>query len=265
MKPIYKPYKHRYALFNKKNAEEVLQIEPIIKESDGKLLYIGWYGKTNLQGACSEEHIKGIRLRKGNIMVGDSNTLSELFREERFNSWYIGEIHILDPEIIPNARRDNFELNNAYYQIRSYLTDFFDRLSLDIREASKKRNEGEGKLIKLVQEAEDRVTALIKNGASSKVEKKKVMDLLIKANESSDKIKATTEEGKEKIKDYKMKIKNLEQILENKVQYKGRDLPSSYSKKEKKIVQIIFEVIDNNLESTIAENLINKILQELKK
>lgn len=264
LKPIYKPYKHRYSLFSKKESEEIISIEPILKESDGKLLYIGWYARTNLQGACSDEQIKGIRLRKGNIMVGDSSTLSELFREARFNSWYVGEIHVLDPSVIPNARRDNFELNNSYYQIRTYLLDLFDKLSSDIRDASKKRNEGEIKVIKLIENADQKISAMLKSGASSKVEKQKIFELLGRAATSAEKIKTTTKVEKEKIEELKSEIQKLEDKLEEKVKYKGNDIPSSYSKKEKKIVQVIFEIIDECLEEDVAKKLTDKIIQKLK-
>ena len=37
------------------------------------------------------------------------NILQEIFKEKRFNSWCVGEIHILDNRIMANGRRDNFE------------------------------------------------------------------------------------------------------------------------------------------------------------
>ncbi len=34
---------------------------------------------------------------------------SEIFPEDRFCSWAVGEVHILDEQVVPNGRRDAFE------------------------------------------------------------------------------------------------------------------------------------------------------------
>ena len=45
------------------------------------------------------------------VQVGESNLFEDSFKEPRFNGWTIGEIHVLDRRVVPNARRDNFEVN----------------------------------------------------------------------------------------------------------------------------------------------------------
>jgi hypothetical protein len=45
-------------------------------------------------------------VRCGNIQVGDDRMFEELFPEARFNGWSVGELHVIDPRIIPNGRRD---------------------------------------------------------------------------------------------------------------------------------------------------------------
>ena len=57
----------------------------------------------------NNQHINGIRARCGNIMIGEPSIFLECFSEARFSNWSIGEIHIVDDRIKPNARRDNFE------------------------------------------------------------------------------------------------------------------------------------------------------------
>ena len=53
--------------------------------------------------------LKGLRLRSGNIQIGDHMLLEELFAEARFNSWAVGEVHVVERRITPNGRRDHFE------------------------------------------------------------------------------------------------------------------------------------------------------------
>jgi hypothetical protein len=61
--------------------------------------------------------IRGIRARAGNLQVGDANLFDDSFKETRFNGWTVGEVHIYDGRIVPNARRDNFETNHHYYNV----------------------------------------------------------------------------------------------------------------------------------------------------
>jgi hypothetical protein len=53
--------------------------------------------------------LKGLRLRTGNMQIGDHSVLEELFPEPRFSAWSVGEVHVVDSRIVPNGRRDNFE------------------------------------------------------------------------------------------------------------------------------------------------------------
>ncbi len=63
-----------------------------------------------------------MRLRKHNIQIGDNRTLDSFFGNnpsyQRLNRWYVGEIFVFDDELIPNARRDNFEQNTSYKYFR---------------------------------------------------------------------------------------------------------------------------------------------------
>jgi molecular chaperone HtpG len=79
-------------------------------------------------------------MRKSGILVGDRFSLSNLFKEDRFNGWVQGEVIIVDDEIIPNARRDDFEKNDAYKFLLDHLKTIAEEISMKIRNASKERN-----------------------------------------------------------------------------------------------------------------------------
>lgn len=53
--------------------------------------------------------MKGLRTRHGNIEVGGEHFLDDKFSEPRFSGWQIGEIHVVNASLKPNARRDGFE------------------------------------------------------------------------------------------------------------------------------------------------------------
>ena len=71
----------------------------------------GWYAIMNhLASLPSSIHMRGVRVRQGNIGIGDEHFLADAFSERRFAIWHIGEIH-LNYDLKANARRDGFEHN----------------------------------------------------------------------------------------------------------------------------------------------------------
>ncbi len=84
--------------------------------------------------------VRGLRARVGDLQVGDAGLFDEIFKEPRFNGWSIGEIHICDPRIVPNARRDNFEVNHHYYNLLVQLGPLAGKITQRCRSASVSRN-----------------------------------------------------------------------------------------------------------------------------
>ena len=71
---------------------------------------VGWILHGDYLGAIPErQRIQGLRLRAGNIQIGDSRLLDLIFPQPRFNAWAVGECHLISPRLIPNARRDDLE------------------------------------------------------------------------------------------------------------------------------------------------------------
>jgi molecular chaperone HtpG len=119
--PIYKPYKTW--LTTSRGRDDITQVKHFIDYNDeGQILFLGWYGISKFQGHVQDREIAGFRVRKNNIQIGDEKTLDAFFTEDRFNRWFIGEIYIYDPNIIPNARRDDFEKNESYFYFRPALS-----------------------------------------------------------------------------------------------------------------------------------------------
>ena len=112
--PIYKPYQDTIKI-NKKGNDFIVGIKKIKIEIKDQTAAYGWYGirKDLLGGISKGVNSSGIRVRAGNILIGDSHLLDGCFREDRFNSYVFGEIHINSPYLIPNSRRDDF-VDNEY-------------------------------------------------------------------------------------------------------------------------------------------------------
>ena len=138
---MYKPYQDTFI------SDRVKKVNDTIKDicirsffRDRKLSAILWYAQASYYGTINSSAIKGIRIRQGNILVGNSTTCNMLFKEERFNGWILGELHVIDDDLIANSRRDDFEKNNAYYSLVEDLKGWAYEMSKEIRKISYERS-----------------------------------------------------------------------------------------------------------------------------
>ena len=125
-KQIFKPYKNRIKSTNKR-VDSIKGVKFFDINTSEEMIASGWYGnRRDLIGAINRgEGISGIRVRDGNIMIGDEHILDGCFREARFNSYVLGEIHINSSKLIPNSRRDDFIDNQTK-------TEFYNMIDRDI-------------------------------------------------------------------------------------------------------------------------------------
>lgn len=112
---IFRPYNDEVKLST--NSSDYIQgIDYFqFKDTNGNVIALGWYAKTHFLAALPVGlNVKGIRIRQGNIEVGGEHCLDDKFSEARFSGWQIGEIHIVNNSLKPNARRDGFEHTPNY-------------------------------------------------------------------------------------------------------------------------------------------------------
>jgi molecular chaperone HtpG len=116
---------------------EFFQLEGV----DGGPAAVGWLLHHGYKGALrGSPEIRGIRARVGDIQIGDESLFASVFPESRFSSWVVGEFHVLDTRIVPNGRRDGFEINAAYSHLLAQLTPLGGRLARLCRTKSIERN-----------------------------------------------------------------------------------------------------------------------------
>ena len=120
--PVYRPHRDVMELESKEsiNFDSLSVIE--IPSVDGEIAAVGWVLHHEYEGAVpTATLVKGLRLRAGDLQVGDHTLLEELFPESRFNAWAVGELHVIDRRMVPNGRRDNFEQNAHYHNLLNQL------------------------------------------------------------------------------------------------------------------------------------------------
>jgi molecular chaperone HtpG len=138
--PVYRPHRDGFALDDTR-VTDFTKIELFdLPGVDGGVAALGWVLHHDYEGAIpSAARIKGLRLRAGNVQVGDSTLLEEIFPETRFNSWSVGEIHVIDRRIVPNGRRDHFEQNTHYANLLNHLAPVAREIARRCRDGSVRR------------------------------------------------------------------------------------------------------------------------------
>ncbi len=139
-RPVKRPYADTLQISTNVN-ETINDIEFFtFTGADNALIALGWYAKTNFVASLPKNlNCRGIRVRQGNIEIGDEHFLDDKFTERRFASWQIGEIHVLNNRLKPNARRDGFEQSPDFERFLEQTSLLGRRLSSLCRNASNER------------------------------------------------------------------------------------------------------------------------------
>lgn len=268
-----------------KNKDYVRDVEFVYAEaSDGQPLYIGWLALTDFSGIISDESVQGIRFRKGNILVGNNTTFVKYFPSEGHNAnrMFAGEIYALHKDLIPNSQRDDFEPNTIYGELRQALGKWAGEINKKYRRGMSEATSALRRLNQLNAAQKD-LEDKIDSGAITSDEKREQIAEQLKQiakkreieektvrkaqergtfdaerKETVEKVLAQTETASKKMTSLNKKVVNADYATKH-------DLPSSYSRDERKLYQRIITVIDTFFtdDPQIAESLREAIKTEL--
>lgn len=247
---LYKNYSDSFLADRVRKSEDKIDDieEKLFIDDDGNALAVLWFAKTSYSGTIQNELIKSIRLRKGNIQLGAKNVLNAFFKDERFNGWLIGELHIISSELIPNARRDNLEKTKAYYDLQAQLNAWADEISSIIRRISVSRN---------TDKTNKRIEKIIEETSESAVMLEKVEilpEIILNDKQEYDDVAHS-------------ELMNKLDILmsQNRIctKYKALNLQSGITIEEKKVLETVLDIIQEH-HSDKSERLISIIIREYK-
>lgn len=266
---------------SKKQIGEIIDIV-FFKEKDksGDFFYWGWYGITEKNQSINPiNYARGFRLRKANIAIGDESTLTKLHRDRRFQFYFIGEIHALSKDLIPNARRDYFSENESHsefeHKLRMYFHNTIHKLCYTASEINSSIRKIEG-YKNLQKEFESKA----QQGFTDKIEQEDYKERLaqkkeeaLRAENKIEKIYTTSGNGVsspitkiiDKVAETKaVKVDFIDTNLQE-AKFKLRtDNLEKLNKSQRSFLGDIFRIIKNVLPNEVAENLIKKIEEELK-
>lgn len=289
--PVYKLYSRSISTGKQertKDKDYIRDVEFVYEQAaDGKPLYMGWIAITDFSGSISNEAIQGIRFRKGNILVGNNETFAKFFplsalEASRANKCFAGEIHILHDDLVPNSQRDDFEPGVIYNEMKAALTKWAGSINKKYRRGTSEATSALRNLNRLNEE-QTKLEEKIESGVITSDEKREQvaeqLQKIVKAREKEEKtVKKALERGTfdderkgtvEKTLAQTEAAAKRETAISKSITNAGyatkNDLPSSYSRDERKLYQRIISVIDTYFSNDpkTAEALRDKIKTEL--
>lgn len=285
--PLYKHYGTRIYDGSNKVIDEISDLEfRKFYGKNGKLIAWMWFGVIKFVSAIHPTNkMRCLRLRKENIQIGNEETLGRFFKEPRGNSYFVGEIYAIDTELIPNARRDYFNLNAAYKtfedaikpvlytelcKLYHYANDV-KKIYQRQEDLLKQEKEYEGKVNSggFINEEKQREAKKELEVAREKVQKdQRTLELRQKDAESSEILNRVFTEIETTYKP----VENNEESTKSQKNDEGKDNKkyltqslSKYGRKEQKLISRIYEIITAMLPKDMAEMVVKKIQEELSK
>ena len=269
-----------------KGDDEIFDIEfKDFYDPNGVLIAWMWVGvsrfKAIIEKACL---MRGIRLRKENIQIGDSDALQKLFREDRGNHYFIGEVFAVSRELIPNSQRDYFNENPNRLQfetcLRTYFNDELHRLYYE----SSAINSAYSKIDTLKQKEAEHQQKTHSGSYVDDEQRKRAEQAIEKARQDAEKAKRDLDRKRAastntivgriitRIDNERAKEENKEQVSPTNEAPASNEPPKSgyrtdklsqYSRKERKLISRIFSIILSATDEKTAETIISKIEDEL--
>lgn len=251
----------------------------------GQLIAWSWIGLSKFKGVIEQNSktpnnkMRSIRLRKGNIQIGDEDALQKLFSEERGIHYFIGEIFVVDRNLIPNSQRDYFIENSALKIFENVLTDYFEELHKLYYRASELNSAVKG--VKSLEIAEEKFkNQVFVSRTHQAEEEEKLAATRDKAEGYARKVERRHQEALDnpnnilsqvtrRIIEKRDEDKKSPQVIlvtpVSDVTKESSNLFPKLNRKERKLVCNILDIIRKNIDAKKFEELQGKIIEAVNK
>ncbi|MDD5500750.1 MAG: ATP-binding protein [Candidatus Omnitrophica bacterium] len=242
--------------------------------ADGELFAWMWVGLSRFQRAIPKiNQMRGLRLRKENIQIGGEDSLQKLFKEDRGNSYFVGEVFAVNKDLIPNSQRDYFNENTARAEfereLRKYFNEELHKIYYDgsaINSAYKKIDTYEKKEAEFNKK--ENAGGFVDEGHRER-ELKIVLDSEKEAKTAQVRIERMKDKADDLMKKVIHRIEVERPPSVNTSPHKGVKPPhrtdrlTQYSRSERKLISKIFSIILTSTDSETSERIISRIEEEL--
>ena len=166
-------------------------------------------------------------------------------------------------KLIPNARRDDFEQNEAYYKLIEALREGIGaEITKAIREASSLRNDVSARVITEVQQQVSDATVTVAEGFNSSVDKSRLIDQLTTAGEVLKKTKVREDLKPRKEELQQQLTQTIEEVSDSN-NYKINQINTGVDKRSKKILAIVSDILSEKLAKPLVDDIIEEIVTAL--
>ena len=183
LREVYRPFKDSFTTRNARGqAPRRVDVTDVIALPRGGD-YQGWWGwlaQHPRRGALADVPFGGLRIRMHNIAIGDHSPVQALWTSSPLALWCFGEVHVVDPALVPNSQRDDFEPSDALSRLHAQLADEMRRIEKDIRDESKDRNTSVRKITQRAERATKHARHRLDDGLTSHNEKTQLIETLDK-------------------------------------------------------------------------------------
>jgi molecular chaperone HtpG len=281
---IFKSYTDKIKDDRGNITDEISNIEfHDIENKNRNLLAWMWIGISKFDKVLPKKAnpMRSFRLRKGNIQIGNEDVLQKLFKEDRGQNYFVGEVFAISADLIPNSQRDYFNATPTRKEFEDSLQNYFNELHKVYYDGSKVNRS-----IKTIADYEKNKkeyhtkekTGKFVNENQKKTEYTKLEEKRREAGKAQQEIKRIDEKAKENMGVYGQlmeyvidKTKEENQIkpspppIQRPLKKRRTDELREFNIRERKIIEKIFEIICSVIDSEAADKLINEIVQGLKK
>lgn len=276
---VFKKYKTHFK--TSKGNDDIFNVAfKDIYDSKNNLLAWLWIGVSHFKAIISKDcAMRGLRLRKENIQIGNDDALQKLFKEDRGHHYFIGEVFAVANDLIPNSQRDYFNENAVRNEFECSIRKYFNEELGKIYKEGSAINSLFGKIDAYEKKKAEFDEKRRNRKFISKNHYNQYNSELEKAKINADKSRIEIEKKKQKAdaapnnvvsqviarieKDRELKEdkpNNRHDIKDNQPPSTLRvDKLSSYSKSERKLISKIFEIIASSVDEETAETIIRKI------
>ena len=287
---IFKEYTTRLKENNGSSLKDYDEISRLefhdFRDNNNELIAWMWYGLSRFEKQIPKiNQMRGLRLRSGNIQLGNDDALQELFKEPRGNYYYVGEVFAVNRNLIPNSQRDYFNENEMRVEFENLLrVYFYDTLHKIYYDANKIKNafKRQEEYITKVEEFEKKSK---ENGFVDEDDRQKLQFGIEKAKKEAEEARKQLDKFDDA--DSKSPIAEVHKSIGRK--YKSDELRkkatetkidtqdtgakkqsyvttsmSKLSRSERKLVSKILTIITDVAPKEISDQIIAKIKEELK-
>lgn len=281
--PIFKKYTTILKDTNGTKYDDIFRVHfKDFYNSDSALFAWMWVGLSKFQRVIPKiNQMRGLRLRKENIQIGGEDSLQKLFKEDRGNSYFVGEVFAVDKDLIPNSQRDYFNENRARAkferELRKYFNEELHKIYYDgsaINSAYKKIDTYKKK----EAEFKEKETA---GGFVDEAHRERELQVVLNSKKEAETAQVRIEKMKDKADDLMQKIIRRIEVERPKpvitvvIPPTDTDPPeetkpprrtdklSQYSRSERKLISKIFSIILTTTDNETAEKIISRIEEGL--